>query len=659
MNNCECDDIKQYAVRIEYHYKNNDHENKPNSGSGVIVKPNNNSKICYILTAKHIFKKSENSVVRKEEINCDDIYIYEHNGNKLVCDSLEVNAAHDLVILFLNIEENQLTIEPISILNDDKFKYGIIAGYPNIRNEEDSKFDCYKCTHDKINDDIDKYLFEVQSDKPLESLENTGYDNIKGLSGSGVFTKGTECKYYLVGIQLAIVNIILLSCLDLREIIEEVNKHLPEKIGLEGYSFSEAIGVEPTSLDFYWIKGELKNDFISKIKNKELAEQLEYIKDNHNKFNRDLKKLHKEIESKSKTIADTYLYKSIIFHEYNENQRATNNFKKAVKLEPSYDTYFATAKLERERRTKNRAQNTKGLPIPDEKSLEQSEKRYKSALEVEEDNISKLKLLYNLQSITSKKLTLVSNKQEKQKVYDDLIKAYLSILSIYSKNENNTSHHFEKAKILCVLGKLHIKKEKYEIAKKFLQESLQESLKLSSNHTALKASAYRNLAYISAKQSLFKEAVKYYRNALKLYRHLQKKNNAYTKEIISTLNDLAVVTDKLDKEDVIDVRRYYDEAFDNLKLLDKDSEICRQLRIRTENNLKKHRKNLSDSIQIKKLTDEVVNQHHLLNNILRVVSSLSKENLKSGEKRLENDRVNDLTETASIIKIHLDNKEKK
>jgi len=295
--------------------------------------------------------------------------------------------------------------------------------------------------------------------------------------------------------------------------------------------------------------------------------------------------------------------------------------------------------------------------ISDEKSFEQLEKRYKNALEVEEDNDSKLKQLYNLRAILLKKLTLVSDKQGKQQIYDELVKTYLSMLSIYPNDEKNIYPNIKKAEILCELGKLHIKKEECDIARNFLQKSLE----LSSNHTALKASAYKKLAYISYKNSLFKEAVRYYQKALTLYRELQKKNNAYTKELIRTLNNLAIVTDKLDKEDVINVGRYYDEAFDNLKLLDKDSEISRELQIRTENNLKRHRKNLSDSRQIKKLTDEMAVHRNLLHNILHVVSSISnKESLKSGEKGLESDiRVDDLNKTPSITKTRLDDKEKK
>jgi tetratricopeptide (TPR) repeat protein len=473
-----CDEIKEYSVRIEYNYNSED-ENKrvTNLGSGVIVKPNNNdSKICYVLTAQHNFKKSENSVVKKEEVNCDDINIYENCGKKLVCSSLEINANHDLAILFLSVENNQLKIEPISILND-KFESCIIVGYPHIRSDKNSKLECYKCEHDKTNDDIAHSLYEVKSDRPLESYDASGHENIQGLSGGGVFTKGSEGKYYLVGIQIEIQEPLNLRCLDLRVIAEEINECLPEKIGLEGYSFPDAIGIDPALLDFDWIKEKFpkNNLFIKQIKNQKATERLEYIKDNNNDFNRELKKHHKELDSQSKEIADAYLYKSILFHENGENRRATNNFKKAMEINPSYEAYFAEAKFRRKRSV----QDTKELQI-DKENLVQLEKRCQNALKtkiVEEDNESKLKLLQTLESIQSKKLTLVSDKQEQYEIYDDLIKTYLGILNIPHSEENNTIFNIRKADIFCKLGNLYINKKQYDIAKNFLQESL----KLSNN----------------------------------------------------------------------------------------------------------------------------------------------------------------------------------
>jgi tetratricopeptide (TPR) repeat protein len=621
----KCDDIKKYVVKIKYH------ENGE-QGSGIIVKPKNTSNICYVLTARHTFG---NSTIKKEEINLKKISIYKHDGYKFIeffCDDLIiVNDIYDLAILFLNVKQNNLeNIDPILILNHE-FRDCIVVGYPTIGEGEIKPYDCQ---HDKTGDNDDDATFQVLSFQPFQTFKGKEVNNIVGLSGGGVFTKGSDDKYYLVGIETDIRLPQNFLCLDLREIAEKINEHLQEEIGLKGYSFSKEIGIDPKKLDLDKIKNELSDsgiEWIEKIKGKIPAEQLEYLKDN----NSDFKNFHGDIKSAIKKIADTYLYRSILFHdEYDDNRRATNNFKTAIEYYPSYTAYFQKAKFERD----HRAKNTEKLPSSDEKSLEQQEKRCKTALEtetVEEDNDSKLTLLHNLKSILSKKLTLVSDKQEKLTIYDELIETYFRILNIYLNDEKNAPNNIEKVKLYREFGILYINigeydKEKFDVAKHYLRKSLE----LSSNHTALKASAYRNLAYISAKQSLFKEAVKYYQQALKLYRHLQKKNNTYTKEIISTLNDLAVVTDKLDKEDVIDVRRYYKEAFDNLKLLDKDSEVYHQLRIRTENNLKTHRKK----------TEEMANQRYLSNNILGIVSSL-------------NERVDDLTKT--LNQIHLDNNEKK
>lgn len=463
MMDLHCDDIKQYAVRIEFH---------SNVGSGVIVKPNNDSKLCYVLTAKHTFEN-------QDEINCEDIYIYDYYGNKLVCQSLKVDPTHDVVILFLVVTNTQLEkIEPIKVLNVEEFKNCIIVGYPSIRSKKYSKLECYKCTHDKTNDDIDDCLYEVQSKKPLEYFDAPGIENIQGLSGGGVFTIGTDGEYYIVGIQIEIEEPLNLRCVDLREIIEEINSYLPEPIGLEGYSFSEAIGVDPNLVDFDRIKGELKNDFINQIKNTEPDERLKYLKDKNSDLNRKLKNFEKEINK----IAQTYLYIGILFHESHENRRATNNFKKSIKLNPSNKTYFATAKLERELRAKH----TKELSISDKENLE-LEKRYKEVLELEEDNNSKLKHLRYLHLILLNKLKFVSDKPAKHKIYDDFIDIYLSMLNICSHENQNSLNKIKQAQILYNLALVYIFKEEHDIAKSFLKESL----KFSADNTVLKAKAVK------------------------------------------------------------------------------------------------------------------------------------------------------------------------
>ena len=620
----KCDDIKKYVVKIKYNEE---------LGSGIIVKPNNTSNICYVLTAKHTF---DGSIINKEKIT-----ICRHNGyqfQNIFCDDLiEVDDIYDLVILFLDVKKNNLEhIDKMSILNHE-FKDCLVVGYPNVG---DGEIKCYKCEHDKTSDDDDKASYQVLSYQSFQTFECEEVKNIGGLSGGGVFTKGSDDKYYLVGIETEIRLPQNFLCLDFREIAEKINELLPEKIGLEGYSFSKEIGINPQFLDFDKLKSELNNDCIDKIKNKESSEQLKYIRDN----NSDFKNFHQDTQSAIKVIAATYLYRSILFHEYGDNRRATNNFKKAIEYNPSYTVYFQKAKSERE----PSAKNTKELPSSDNESLEQREKRCKSALETEtvaEDNDSKLILLNELKSILSEKLTFVSDKAEKLKIYDELININLSILNIYLNDKKNDNNHFKQAKSYYDLAVLSIyigeyDKEKYQDAKYYVQKIL----KLSSNHTALKAHAYRIHAYINTKQSLFKEAVKYYQKALVLYKYLQNKNNDYTVYVINILNDLAVVTDKLDKEDVIDVKKYYHDIYQQLKLLDTDSEIYHKLRLRTKDNLKKHREKISDLGQLKKLTEEIANQRYLSNNILKTVSLLD-------------NRLNDLNNSLNPIKTHLNNKQ--
>ena len=61
---------------------------------------------------------------------------------------------------------------------------------------------------------------------------------------------------------------------------------------------------------------------------------------------------YKQLQEKRKELSDTFLYQGIVFHKNGKNQQATNRFKKAITLYPDYKHYFAKAKFERDKITK-------------------------------------------------------------------------------------------------------------------------------------------------------------------------------------------------------------------------------------------------------------------------------------------------------------------
>jgi len=343
-------EIKKYIVKITYNKK---------LGSGVIFPISSTKEFFYIFTAKHTFFKEEMNIedMKVEEIeDCINMQNPEIGNIIVKKDDIQsnINKEYDLLIFRISTELNQKIkkLRPISVFSDN-FKSCTIMGYPKIRDKKDTQFDTFLCTYKQENKK--SYLFEMDSNKKLSSFKDSDGNpnsNIAGVSGSGVFVKGSTEKLYLVGIQIQSATLDSIIAIDLRKIFDELNEKLDNTLTLGGYQFFEEIGLDIKKLEFDDLMDKLNND-----------KELQDIK-NHNTFDSEIDFIeqptyrdrmnskYKKLQEDRKELSDTFLYQGIVFHKNGKNQQATNRFKKAITLYPDYKHYFAKAKFERDKITK-------------------------------------------------------------------------------------------------------------------------------------------------------------------------------------------------------------------------------------------------------------------------------------------------------------------
>lgn len=363
------DDLKRYILQIK---------GTKFTGSGVLIQSNN--KNFYIFTAKHNFKSTSGQKVKDIEI--DDIREDIDNGDIVILTPYpdikikEVIGLNNLTVDFIVFEIdkdnskglNNLNIEQLRVFNDD-FKECIVAGYPKARGDNSIEyFDCFYETKVEVDEDRDDYqnTFEVYSTKPLYTHKNEEMETIVGISGGGVFVQGSDNNIYLAGIEIEYKGICNLVSISLRDIIDEVNEKLKDKfddkIEVGGFSLYEKFGIDINKLKLDSIKNEIsqKNDYIHTSLKEAKGENNEYdfFKNHQNQYFKKINKEYKSLEN----LAKAFLYNGIVFHENKDYNRATRHFKKAVKIDPNLEVYFAQSKFKRE----------KGLSAKQEEEIEKN-----------------------------------------------------------------------------------------------------------------------------------------------------------------------------------------------------------------------------------------------------------------------------------------------
>jgi len=338
-------EIKKYIVKITYNGF---------GGSGVIVPLSSTSEFFYIFTAKHTFFEKGTDTHNMNIANIEDSITVENPivGNIFVKKEdiqSDINKEYDLLVFRILTNSNHWIkdLEPISIFSDS-FRNCTVMGYPDVRGKKDTKYDAFACLYKQQNNK--PYIFEMDSNKLLTThrdRELNPKEIIAGISGSGVFVKGSTKELYLVGIQIQSATHNALIAIDLREIFDELNEKLNGTLTLGGYQFFEEIGLDIKKLEFDDLMDKLNNDNIQNIKKHDKFDsEIDFIK--QPTYRDKMNSKYKQLQEKRKELSDTFLYQGIIFHKNGKNQQATNRFKKAITLYPDYKHYFAKAKFERD-----------------------------------------------------------------------------------------------------------------------------------------------------------------------------------------------------------------------------------------------------------------------------------------------------------------------
>jgi len=333
-------EIEKHVIHIKF---------KEHNGSGVVLKPFEGSDYCYIFTAKHTFEFENEYGIKTFTSPLDDLdnfKITTYPFTQFKINSIvEIKELDDTDLLILCIQNHNYSfwqdIDPLNIfsIDLDKNKNYIVAGFPAVNSH--NKIEFYDSNFVKKNND---FTMEVESKKPLATAETTEMDTNSGISGGGLFVKGNNSQLYLAGIEIEYEPIQKLKCINLVEIIDIINQKLPNKIKIAGYSLWDEYNLSDIKFDLSTIKKELENDYIIDVKDK----SIEFVRDNDNDINKKLDKEYRDLIKKMSNIANSYLYRGALFNGI-YNQLATNNFKRAIRLNSELEVYLKEAKYIRNR----------------------------------------------------------------------------------------------------------------------------------------------------------------------------------------------------------------------------------------------------------------------------------------------------------------------
>jgi len=333
-------EIEKYVIHLKF---------KEHNGSGVVLKPFEGSDYCYIFTAKHTFEFEDKYGIKifiSPLDNLADFKITTYPFKQFKINSIvkiaELNTT-DLLILCIQNHNYSFwnDIKPMNVFSVDldKNKNYIVAGFPAINSH--NKIEFYNSNFVKRNSD---YTIEVYSKKPLATAETTEIDTNSGISGGGLFVMGNNNQLYLAGIEIEYEPIQKLKCINLVEIIDIINQKLPNKIKIGGYPILDEYNLFDIKFDLSTITKELENDYIREVKDK----SIEFVRDKDNDINKKLNKEYQDLVKKMSDIANSYLYRGALFNG-TYNQLATNNFKRAIRLNSELEVYLKEAKYIRNR----------------------------------------------------------------------------------------------------------------------------------------------------------------------------------------------------------------------------------------------------------------------------------------------------------------------
>jgi len=486
------EELCEFIVRLEYQKD----ENRVEKASGVILKIDNES--AYILTAKHTFNSST--------INTEAITIIDYWDREIrVNESYLLDENLDIAILKIDNSSMKIIEKTKKLkLYMGEFNDCAIAGYP--KSLKGIKSEVIQMSNpDEI--DANSKSFQIKAKEPLNSFENSEMDNLKGLSGSGVFKRGIDGEIFLVGMQYKYMRTVYLECLDIRKFVKEITEHIGKELLLGEYPFFEELGIDVNKLNFESLENSFKiNKEIRKIQKS--SNQYQFLLED-NRSNRKLEKDYHNLKKEMREVAQRYFYQGKIFVDNKDMIRAYNSFSRAIELSPEYKIYLAKDAFKNDSLTEEQ-----------EKAREKTRDEVKPSI----DSIIYEQVL---------KDNIESN--EKNKNYKDLEFDYRELLSFYYSNflkyRREIIDLLKKLAKIKLFNKKPIEAEKILLeAKNHLENENEESIDI------LLIELYMSTTYIQDNSVSYKEL---YQKLLDLQQKIPEQSDYYI-FISKTLNQIKV-----------------------------------------------------------------------------------------------------------------------
>lgn len=414
--------IRPYSVMVKL--------NDEVVGSGVLVKSKDNK--CYLFTARHLFKKGDDTSYKKvKELhvrkNLQQTSINRESFEKeiFVDEILFFRDDLDLVVFSLKEEPPMEHLPIIKVLkNDHQTQYYHFYGYPNgaksIENENTGHRESAQYIQ---SNEEENHVFR------LSATKNIGGEAVAGYSGSGIFVENKErievgneiiqtSIIYLVGILIrAKEELSYYEAIDLSRIIDDINR----KANIEILTVEDVLDTKFTkNIKTKILKRNREDTFIQKFKALDNEENKKTLKE----F---LENSENELTEMTKKLADFYLLGGMAYKDDGDEESAKKYFRLATKFNPKYKRY------EKEYQGKNEIDN-----LMDEEN-EEVRNYYHDGI---------IAFQYNK--------------------YDEAKKAFLE----HNKSENIDS--LEKIELHKYLSKIYLKEQNYIEAQTHAIEALDE-----------------------------------------------------------------------------------------------------------------------------------------------------------------------------------------
>lgn len=422
--------LEKYTVYIESH---------ESTGSGVLFKPNTNSKYALLLSAKHVFKSNSNSggLIQDYDISIR-LACYQHLGElNLIDNSIYLlEGSFDIAIGVVSLEESEHfnNVFYLPIFNDeiDKDDDVMVIGFSDARkrikthNRDHYETDIFSVSDIRSCQNDDELVASNVPDGTISGSDRNGYtantiiENSRGMSGGGVFVKRNE-DVYLYGILTEVRHgsIFKNHRVGDEDIIAKLQSIKNQYSQLEHIDKEQFFLSSPcffgktTRLDFQSVMDSLnieelrnkigKNCYIDKVSSVEKHEDLLAVVQEKSGSEQTANQLRKKLIKNQLDVASYFGFIGLKFFEFNDYYRSSYYINQAAKIDPEYHLIALKAKCEKANGRKDN-EITSDIERAFSKLAEYSRseedklKGIESIIEME-NNVSFDKVIYALQLI--------------------------------------------------------------------------------------------------------------------------------------------------------------------------------------------------------------------------------------------------------------------